>query len=87
MGRHADVESGPLAASERVVRLRPDAEQTIDDAGRLGVFRSLPNSAQRELAHWVDTADEDERESRVERLIEILGEQATKRVAEDPDTD
>lgn len=85
MGRHADVGSGPLATAERVVLLRPDLEQAIDDAGRLAVFRSLPNSAQRELATWAEAADGAEREQRIERLIEILAEQHAKAPADDLD--
>lgn len=76
MGRHADVGAAPLSATGTVVRLRPDLEQAIDESGRLGFFRGLPNSAQRELVHWVDRADGDARDPRIEEVIELLEQRA-----------
>jgi len=76
MGRHADVGAEPLSATGTVVRLRPDLEQAIDDSGRLGFFRGLPNSAQRELVHWVDRADGSDRDPRIEEVIELLEQRA-----------
>ena len=72
MGRHADVGDAPLAATGTVVRLRPDLEQALHDAGRLAFFRGLPNSAQRELALWVERATDVAREGRIEEVIELL---------------
>ncbi|KQQ50179.1 hypothetical protein ASF68_13695 [Plantibacter sp. Leaf314] len=62
----------PLAATGTVVRLRPDLEQALHDAGRLAFFRGLPNSAQRELAQWVERAADVAREGRIEEVIELL---------------
>lgn len=76
MGRHADVGAAPLSATGTVVRLRPDLEQAIDESGRLAFFRGLPNSAQRELIHWVDRADGDARDPRIEEVIELLEQRA-----------
>lgn len=78
MGRHADVGAAPLSATGSVVRLRPDLEEAIDDAGRLAFFRGLPNSAQRELVQWVDRSDAAHREGRIEAVIELLGQRAVE---------
>ncbi|HXH34575.1 MAG TPA: YdeI/OmpD-associated family protein [Plantibacter sp.] len=78
MGRHADVGAAPLSATGTVVRLRPDLEQAIEDSGRLAFFRGLPNSAQRELVGWVDRADREERDPRIEEVIELLEQRASE---------
>lgn len=78
MGRHAEVGAAPLTATGTVVRLRSDLEEAIDDAGRLGFFRGLPNSAQRELAQWVDRSDVAHREARIEAVIELLAQRAVE---------
>ncbi|MGK9148624.1 YdeI/OmpD-associated family protein [Plantibacter flavus] len=78
MGRHADVGAAPLSATGSVVRLRPDLEQAIDEAGRLAFFRGLPNSAQGELVRWLDRSDGADREARIEELIELLAQRATE---------
>ncbi|MGG7451890.1 YdeI/OmpD-associated family protein [Plantibacter auratus] len=78
MGRHADVGAAPLSATGTVVRLRPDLEEAIDDAGRLSFFRGLPNSAQRELAMWVERSDDAHRDARIEAVIELLAQRAVE---------